>query len=104
MAKKEVKAPEVSVVDAPEVKGEGKELRQPESISLQDLQTLLQIVDLSSQRGAFRGAELTQVGAIFDKLNTFLTYVAEQQAAQDETTASEEGVEGEDAPTKSGEK
>jgi len=103
MAKKEVKAPEVSVVDAPEVKGEGKELRQPESISLQDLQTLLQIVDLSSQRGAFRGAELTQVGAIFDKLNTFLTYVAEQQAVQDETAASEEGEEGEDAP-KSGEK
>ena len=105
MAKKEVNAPEVSVVDAPEATGKGGELRQPESISLQDLQTLLQIVDLSSQRGAFRGAELTQVGAIFDKLNTFLTYVAEQQAANEETAASKEGDEAvEDAPTKSGEK
>jgi len=54
---------------------------QPESISLNDLQLLLQIVDLASKRGAFAGAELTQVGGIFDKLNTFLSYVAEQQAA-----------------------
>ncbi len=51
----------------------------PESISLNDLQLLLQIVDLASGRGAFRGAELTQVGAIFDKLNAFLSFIAEQQ-------------------------
>jgi|TARA_B110000444_G_scaffold223651_1_gene226369 hypothetical protein len=92
MAKAEEKiVSEESVVDAPEGVDMGEELQQPESISLQDLQTLLQIVDLSSQRGAFRGAELTQVGVIFDKLNTFLTYVAEQQAAQE----GEEGAEGE---------
>ena len=64
----------------------------PESISLQDLQVLLQIVDLASSRGAFRGAELTQVGAIFDKLNAFLTFIAEQQKAREEAeeTATEE--------------
>lgn len=64
----------------------------PDSISLNDLQLLLQIVDLASQRGAFRGAELTQVGAIFDKLNAFLTFIAEQQKARDEAeeTATEE--------------
>ena len=56
----------------------------PESISLQDLQVLLQIVDLASSRGAFRGAELTQVGAIFDKLNAFLSFIAEQQKARAE--------------------
>lgn len=56
----------------------------PDSISLNDLQVLLQIVDLASQRGAFRGAELTQVGAIFDKLNAFLTFIAEQQKAREE--------------------
>lgn len=59
----------------------------PESISLQDLQVLLQIVDLASSRGAFRGAELTQVGAIFDKLNAFLSFIAEQQKARDEEAA-----------------
>lgn len=68
----------------------------PESISLIDLQTLLQIVDLASQRGAFRGAELTQVGAIFDKLNVFLSYVAEQQeaAAEAEQAGEETPAEG----------
>lgn len=66
---------------------------QPESISLNDLQLLLQIVDLASKRGAFAGAELTQVGGIFDKLNTFLTYVAEQQAA-----AAEGDEAGEESP------
>ena len=59
----------------------------PDSISLTDLQLLLQIVDLASQRGAFRGAELTQVGAIFDKLNAFLSYIAEQQKAREEASS-----------------
>ena len=62
----------------------GAEAGIPDSINLSDLGTLLQIVDLSTQRGAFRGAELTQVGAVFDKLNTFLSYVQQQQAERDE--------------------
>lgn len=60
----------------------------PESISLNDLQLLLQIVDLASKRGAFQGAELSQVGGIFDKLNAFLAFVAQQQA---EAADAEEG-------------
>lgn len=66
-----------------------QEANVPESISLQDLQVLLQIVDLASSRGAFRGAELTQVGAIFDKLNAFLSFIAEQQKARAEAEATE---------------
>ncbi len=65
----------------------------PESISLQDLQVLLQIVDLASSRGAFRGAELTQVGAIFDKLNSFLSFIAAQQRAAQEQNAEEQSAE-----------
>lgn len=66
---------------------ESTERTVPDSISLNDLQVLLQIVDLASQRGAFRGAELTQVGAIFDKLNAFLTFISEQQAEKAAETA-----------------
>lgn len=62
----------------------GAEAGIPESINLSDLGTLLQIVDLATQRGAFRGSELTQVGAVFDKLNVFLSYVQQQQAERDE--------------------
>jgi hypothetical protein len=59
----------------------------PESINLSDLALLLQIVDLATQRGAFRGAELSQVGNVFDKLNAFLSYIqAQQQASSTETT------------------
>ena len=52
-----------------------------ESISLNDLQLLLQVVDLATERGGFRGPELSQVGALRDKLSTFLEVVAKQQAA-----------------------
>jgi len=61
----------------------------PESISLQDLNLLLQIVDLASTRGAFRGTELVSVGTVFNKLNAFLSYVAEQQTQSQEQSQSE---------------
>lgn len=54
----------------------------PQSVNLADLGLLLQIVDLASQRGAFRGGELAQVGAVYDKLNAFLSYVQQQQSEQ----------------------
>ena len=74
---------------------QAQETAVPESVGLQDLQVLLNIVDLAAKRGAFQGAELTQVGAVFDKLNAFLTYVGEQQAAAAE--AEEGESEGEEA-------
>lgn len=75
-------------VDAPE----GGVAEGPESIGLADLQLLANIVDLASQRGAFRGSELTQVGSVYDRLSQFLNFVAERQAE------AQEGVEGEEAP------
>jgi hypothetical protein len=86
MAKQKVKEME-------EQTNETQEAGVPESISLQDLQVLLQIVDLASSRGAFRGAELTQVGAIFDKLNSFLSFISEQQKAKVEAAAAESAGE-----------
>jgi len=55
--------------------------KEDTNISLADLQLLHRIVDLASSRGAFRGAELTQVGAVYDKLTTFLQQVVEAQEA-----------------------
>ena len=74
---------EVEEQIAPEVPAEeGQQV--PESIGLNDLQLLAQIVDLATQRGAFRGNELSQVGGVYDKLSNFLGYVAEQQAQAQE--------------------
>ena len=95
MAKEEVTNVEEQV-EAP-VEGQEEGAPAPDSISLNDLQLLAQIVDLASQRGAFRGSELTQVGGIFDKLNAFLGFVAEQQAANAEA---EEGEGEPEAPAK----
>ena len=43
-----------------------------ESISLRDLDQIAQIIDLATQRGAFRGGELSTIGQLYDKLATFL--------------------------------
>jgi len=59
-------------------------------ITIADLDTLRNIVDLACTRGAFRGAELTQVGVIYDKLTQFLAAVIEQAKAQEESNNSAE--------------
>jgi hypothetical protein len=90
MSKTNNEAPEVNadapVTDAPETGSDSSEANGPESISLQDLGLLAQIVDLATQRGAFRGNELSQVGGIYDKLTSFLTAVQEQQDANAEAS------------------
>lgn len=50
---------------------------QQEATNLQisDLQNLLMIIDVASQRGAFKGPELSQVGMVFDRVNKFLQSV-----------------------------
>ena len=86
------KTKKVETMEEQTVETQEQEAGVPESISLQDLQVLLQIVDLASSRGAFRGAELTQVGTIFDKLNTFLSFIAQQQKAKAEAEATEDAA------------
>jgi hypothetical protein len=58
---------------------------QPQ-LSIQDLQNLRAVVDLAVRRGAFGGAEASSVGAVFDRLNTFLNAVAPQQPADQTDT------------------
>jgi hypothetical protein len=58
----------------------------PTAVTLNDLQLLVQIVDLASARGAFRGNELAQVGQVYDKVSGFLQYVAEQQEKEQAKT------------------
>jgi len=55
---------------------------QQTQLSLNDIQNLLIIVDLASQRGAFKGPELSQVGQVFDRVTKFLQSVAPPQPEQ----------------------
>jgi hypothetical protein len=53
-------------------------------ITIADLDTIKNIIDLACSRGAFRAAEASQVGAVYDKLTQFLeaaVALAKQQEA-----------------------
>lgn len=52
-------------------------------LTIADLQALASVVDAAVRRGAFGAGEVTEVGAIFDKLSNFLKIIAEQKAAAD---------------------
>jgi len=52
-------------------------------ITITDLDTIKNIINLAASRGAFRGEELSQVGVVYDKLTVFLEVVIEQAKAQE---------------------
>ena len=55
---------------------------QTVTITIEDLDVLKNIVDLASSRGAFRGAELAEVGAVYNKLTQFLEVIVAQAKAE----------------------
>ena len=61
-------------------------VQQPE-LTIQDLQNLRAIIDVASQRGAFRAAEMQAVGVAFNKLNDFLNAVAPAKAEEEQQPA-----------------
>lgn len=68
------------------------ETNQAPDLGVQDLQVVLQIIELASNRGAFKGGELSAVGQIFDKINNFVTAFTKQaeEAAANEAQQSQE--------------
>jgi hypothetical protein len=63
MAKKQTQA---------EVATPATEAQPAPSLTLQDLVLVAQIIQLTSQRGAFKAEELADVGGLYNKLVTFL--------------------------------
>jgi hypothetical protein len=57
-------------------------------ITIADLNLLKDIVDLASTRGAFRAAEMKEIGDVYNKLTSFLDAVVAQAKAQEESAAS----------------
>jgi pyrroloquinoline quinone (PQQ) biosynthesis protein C len=64
-------------------------------ITVADLDSVKNIINLASTRGAFRGEELSQVGTVYDKLSAFLEAVIEQAKAQEATNAEAGETQGE---------
>lgn len=73
---------------------ESAEATNGQTLQVQDLQNLLQIVDYAADQGAFKGwATMAQVFAVRQKLNAFLQAVAPKEAKEEtkeEATASGE--------------
>lgn len=44
-------------------------------LTISDLNNVRSILDVAVRRGSFGGAEISSVGQVFDKLNTFLNSV-----------------------------
>jgi len=70
---------------------EGQE--QEVVINLGDLSTVLQIIDVVSQRGGFQGQELAGVGTLRNKLETFLRQKGPQQPDASQIGAQDAGVD-----------
>lgn len=65
------------------------------SLSLQDIATVAQIIDICSKRGAFEGGELEAVGAVRNRVVAFLQAAA---PAQGEDVPEGEVPAGDDLP------
>ena len=51
-------------------------------LTVQDLAAIKQIIDVASQRGAFKPNEMMTVGSTYNKLEAFLNVIAAQQKEQ----------------------
>lgn len=71
---------QTKTVEQPEVPQQPVE--QAPELTVQDLQALKTIIDVASQRGAFKPNEMMTVGQVYTKLEMFLNAVAAQQGAQ----------------------
>lgn len=49
-------------------------------LNIQDLVGLKSIIDVATQRGAFKAAEMEAVGKLYNKLNNFLESVSNKEA------------------------
>lgn len=61
--------------DSTEATTEEVQTAKSASLTIQDLATLRNIIDIASQRGAFKTTEFAVVGATYTKLVNFITAV-----------------------------
>jgi hypothetical protein len=66
-------------VKAPEAAAAAETQQAAPDLNISDLSALRSILDVASQRGAFKAAELEAVGKIYNKLNSFLEAVTKKE-------------------------
>lgn len=59
-----------------------EEVQQPQiELNINDLNAMKNLIDVVTQRGAFKANELSSVGILYDRLSRFLAAAQPQEAA-----------------------
>lgn len=72
---------EVQTQAAPEVANQEAQQKPSADLNISDLVAIRNILDVASQRGAFKASELESVGKVYNKLSTFLEAAGKTQGA-----------------------
>jgi len=79
-------APATPVEPTPAANTEAQQPAESEApasdLNISDLVALKSIIDVATQRGAFKAAEMEAVGKTYNKLNTFLETVSKQKEGE----------------------
>jgi hypothetical protein len=73
------------------------------TLTINDLATLRNVIDLASARGAFRANELSEVGEVYNRLNQFVEASVAAAQAQQEPQAAEQSDTNQQTPAAKGE-
>ncbi|ASV44145.1 hypothetical protein PBI_SCTP2_130 [Salicola phage SCTP-2] len=65
------------------------------NISLQDIVTARDVINAATTRGAFRAEELSTVGRLYDKINSFVKHHVPESQSNDSTQENEKGGDAE---------
>lgn len=76
----------------PETPLEETTAEEPIQLSVQDLAAVVSVIDLAVQRGAFRAHEISQVGAVFDKVSKFVNTINKSQESQEPHEGTQENT------------
>jgi len=77
-------AEEATTEDVSEFEDSENQQTQVPTLDLQDLAKVLNLLNIAIKRGAYEPNELANVGTTYSKLEAFLKYQAQVQAAQKE--------------------
>lgn len=82
---------------------EAPEASQEVGLSYQDIIAAVQIIDVTSQRGAIQGDEMLQVGTVRERLVAFLRYAKENGEDVGDLPPSSMNTPAEEAPAEAAE-
>ena len=65
------------------------------NISISDLVSIRNVINLAAERGAYKAEEMLEVGTVYTKLTNFLEAVIAQSQAQEQSADDAETPQGE---------